>query len=301
VRRRLDDRAVLPLRRPGRKARIGDTDGQVVQAETGTPHGGTGAPVLAPVSLPSALDLWCAPGVQPHGRGEALGCREADAWGGACRVQADAARFVRVRPPRLGQCHRQGAPEQTHLRRCRRVPPRTKRRCPLLGWACGWRPARHGVPRVRRRTARQQRHAACPRLTAWSPHHRPRPGPACCQRLQARLRGHDNSEGVRGTARSLHRFCPWAMAWTCTWRNRRGGQQRRDTWEPLPHVLDRVKRGRPRMTEVPRRSVGACRLCLAPRKRVQPKNRMRNNCTSGTVRGVPGNRHSYRRDVYRIR
>ena len=34
-------------------------------------------------------------------------------------------------------------------------------------------------------------------------------------------------------------------------------------------------------------------VCLA-RKRVQPRNRMRENFTSGTVRGVPGNRHSYR-------
>ena len=30
------------------------------------------------------------------------------------------------------------------------------------------------------------------------------------------------------------------------------------------------------------------------RKRVQPRNRMRENFMSGTVRGVPGNRHSYR-------
>ena len=30
------------------------------------------------------------------------------------------------------------------------------------------------------------------------------------------------------------------------------------------------------------------------RMRVQPRNRMRANCTSGTARGVPGNRHSYR-------
>src|SRR5262244_1560194 len=36
-------------------------------------------------------------------------------------------------------------------------------------------------------------------------------------------------------------------------------------------------------------------LCFAPRMRVQPRNRMRENCTSGTARGVPGNRHSYRR------
>ena len=32
------------------------------------------------------------------------------------------------------------------------------------------------------------------------------------------------------------------------------------------------------------------------RKRVQPRNRMRENFTSGSVRGVPGNRHSYRGD-----
>src|SRR5215510_12882034 len=31
--------------------------------------------------------------------------------------------------------------------------------------------------------------------------------------------------------------------------------------------------------------------------RVQPRNRMRENCTSGTARGVPGNRHSYRRGL----
>jgi hypothetical protein len=30
------------------------------------------------------------------------------------------------------------------------------------------------------------------------------------------------------------------------------------------------------------------------RKRVLPRNRIRENRTSGTVRGVPGNRHSYR-------
>src|SRR5262249_31138160 len=32
--------------------------------------------------------------------------------------------------------------------------------------------------------------------------------------------------------------------------------------------------------------------------RGQPRNRLRENCTSGTARGVPGNRHSYRRGVW---
>jgi hypothetical protein len=49
---RLDDRAVLPLLRPWRKARIVDTDGPGVPLETGTPHGGPVSPVLANGSRP---------------------------------------------------------------------------------------------------------------------------------------------------------------------------------------------------------------------------------------------------------
>ena len=175
----------------------------------------------------------------------------------ACRVQEAAARLCRVRPTRLEQCHLQVAPEKTHLRRCSRLHPSTTRRVTLLGCAYVWMPDRHGVPRVMRRTARQKRHAACQRLTDWMKPHRHLPGRECFQRLHARLRGHDTYSGVRGHARSRTRFFPWAMDWTCTWRNRRGGTQRSDTWEQLTHVLDRVKRVRPRMTEVPRRSVCA--------------------------------------------
>ena len=176
---------------------------------------------------------------------------------GAFRVQEDADRLLRVLPTRLGQCPLQVAPEKTHLRRFSRFHPSKKRRFTFLGCAFFWRPERHGVPRVRRRTARKKRQAACPRLTEWMKHHRPLPGRACFQRLHARLRGHDNDYGVRGNARSLNRFFPWAMDWTFTWRNRRGGKQRSDTWEQFTHVLDRVKRARPRITEVPRRRVFA--------------------------------------------
>ena len=175
----------------------------------------------------------------------------------AFRVQEDADRFLRVLPTRLGQCPLQVAPEKTPLRRCSRCHPSTKRRFTFLGCACFWMPERHGVPRVMRRTARKKLHAACQRLAAWMKHHRPLPGRACFQRLPARLRGHDNDYGVRGNARALNRFFPWAMDWTFTWLNRRGGKQRSDTWEQFTHVLDRVKVVRPRITEVPRRRVFA--------------------------------------------
>jgi hypothetical protein len=75
VRLRLDDRALLPLIRPWLQAGMGDTDGQVVHPEPGTPQGGTSSPVLAQGSLHEALDLWGAHVVQPPGQGEARLCR----------------------------------------------------------------------------------------------------------------------------------------------------------------------------------------------------------------------------------
>jgi retron-type reverse transcriptase len=69
---------LLHLIRPWLKARIVDPDGQVVHPETGTPQGGTVAPVLANGSLHYALDLWLEQVVKPHGRGEARLCRYAD-------------------------------------------------------------------------------------------------------------------------------------------------------------------------------------------------------------------------------
>ena len=175
----------------------------------------------------------------------------------AFRLQEDAERFFRVRPTRLAKFHLQVAPEKTHLCRFRRLHPSTKRRCTLLGCEFFWTPDRHGVPRVMRRTARKKLQAACQRRTEWIKQHRHLPGRAFFQRLNARLRGHYNYYGVRGNSRSLNRFFHWAMDCTFKWLNRRGGKQRSYTWEQFTHVLDRVKRARPRMTEVPRRSVCA--------------------------------------------
>ena len=52
VRLRIDDRAFLHLMRQWLKAGMLDTDGPVVQPETGTPQGGTVSPVLANVYRP---------------------------------------------------------------------------------------------------------------------------------------------------------------------------------------------------------------------------------------------------------
>jgi RNA-directed DNA polymerase len=257
VRVRIDDRALLPLSRKGLTAGSLERDGQVLHPATGPPQGGTVSPVLANVYWHYALDLWFAKVVKAHGRGEALLCRSAEDWGCAFRCQEDAERCYRVLPKRLAQCHRRGTPEKTHLLRCSRFHPGMQRRCTFLGFECAWRPDRQGGPRVTRRTARQKLHAACRRITAWIQQHRHLPGRDFCQRLKARLRGHYNYYGGRGHSGALHRFFHWAMDWTFKWLNRRGGKQRRYTWEQCTQLLDRVKRVRPCITEGNRRRVMA--------------------------------------------
>jgi RNA-directed DNA polymerase len=105
-----------------------------VHPATGSPQGGSIAPVLANVYVHDALDGWLAKGVKAHGRGEALLCRYADDWVCAFRYQDDAERFDRVLPHRLKQFNLQVAPDKTHLLRFSRFHPSMRRRCTFLGF-----------------------------------------------------------------------------------------------------------------------------------------------------------------------
>jgi hypothetical protein len=234
-----------------------ETDGHVVHPETGTPQGGTVSPVLANAYVHYALDRWFAEVVKAHCRGEALLCRYADDWVCAFRSQDDAERFYRVLPKRLEKCNLQVAPEKTRLLRFSRFHPGMKRRFTFLGFEFCWRPDRHGVPRVTRRTARTKLQAACRRIKEWIKQYRHLPGRECFRRLNARLRGHYNYDGVRGNSHALHRFFNWAMDCTFKWLNRRGGKRKSFTWEQFTQVLARVKVARPRIPEVKRRRVFA--------------------------------------------
>jgi group II intron reverse transcriptase/maturase len=175
-RERSDDRTVLRLIRTWLKAGMLETDGHVVHPETGSPHGGSIAPVLANGYLHDALDGWCATVVTAHCRGEALLCRDADAWVCAFRYQDDAERVYRVLPQRLKPFTLQVAPDKTHLLRFRRFPPSMRRRFTVLGFELSWMPDRQGVPRVTRRTARKTLQAACRRITEGINQHRHLPG-----------------------------------------------------------------------------------------------------------------------------
>ena len=253
---RIDDRAFLGLIRKWLKAGILETDGEIIHPDTGTPQGGVVSPVLANVYLHYALDLWFEKVVKPQCRGEALMCRYADDAVWAFRYQEDAERFYRVLPKRLGKFNLEVAPDKTRILRFSRFPPSLRRRFVFLGFEFSWIPDRQGVPRVKRRTARNKLQAACRRIKEWIKLYRHLPGAQFFERLNARLRGHYNYYGVRGNSRSLYRFHHWAIECAFKWLNRRSWR-RSYTWEQFVRVIEFVSLVQPRITEVARRRVFA--------------------------------------------
>ncbi|MGH8060255.1 MAG: hypothetical protein ACREOH_23960, partial [Candidatus Entotheonellia bacterium] len=176
---------------------------------------------------------------------------------GAFRFRSDAEWLYQVLPKRLGKFTREVAPEKTRLLRFSRFHPGMTRRFTFLGFEFFWKEDRQGVPRVTRRTARKRLQSACKRITAWMQANRHVPGKAFFNGLKARLRGHDNYDGVHGNSHALHRVFDWAMNCACKWLNRRGGKRRSFSWQRFTQLLDAVPIERPRITEQSRRSVYA--------------------------------------------
>ncbi len=246
---RIEDRAFLNLIRKWLKAGILDTDGQIIDPDSGTPQGGIVSPILANVYLHYALDLWFEKVVKVHCRGEALMCRYADDFVCAFRYRDDAERFYRALPKRLEKFSLQVASEKTCLRRFSRFHPSLRGRFTFLGFELYWFDDRKGTARVMRRTARKKLQSACRRIKEWIRANRHLDGRKFIAGLNRRLRGHYNYYGVRGNSRSLYRFYEWAIDSVFKWLNRRGGKRRSFTWKAFARALKRVGVAVPQITE----------------------------------------------------
>ncbi len=254
---RIDDRAFLGLIRKWLKAGILETDGKVIQPETGTPQGGVISPVLANVYLHYALDLWFELKVKPCCRGEALISRYADDFVCAFRFREDAERFFKRLPARLTKFKLEVAPEKTRILRFSRFHPSRSRRFTFLGFEFYWEADREGVNRVKRRTSRKKLQGACRRIKEWIRDNRHLPGKEFFRRLNARLRGHYNYYGVRGNSLSLYRFFKWAMDCTFKWLNRRGGKRKSFNRRRFYEILELVNIAKPLIRKDNRRRVFA--------------------------------------------
>lgn len=250
---RIDDAAFLNLIRKWLKAGILDTDGRVINPETGTPQGGIVSPVLANVYLHFSLDLWFEKRVKAHCRGEAFILRYADDFICAFRYRDEAERFYHELPNRLSKFKLSVSPDKTAIIRFSRFHPSMQRRIVFLGFEAYWMKDSTGVVRVKLRTARKRLHGACRRIKEWIKQNRHLKGVGFIRALNRRLQGHYNYYNVAGNLHSLWRFYKWSVECAFKWLNRRGGKRKSFTWRVFTQAIERLGIAKPKMVMVNRK------------------------------------------------
>ncbi len=246
---RIDDKAFLNLIEKWLKAGILDTDGKVIDPNTGSPQGGIVSPILANLYLHYALDLWFEKVVRKDCLGEVMICRYADDFVCAFRYKDEAEKFYRELPKRLEKFNLEVAPEKTQIIRFSRFHPGVKRRFTFLGFEMYWFPDRQNTPRVMRRTARKKLQGACRRIKEWIKENRHLKGRQFITALNRRLIGHYNYYGLIGNKQSLNRYYNWAIECAFKWLNRRGGKRKSFTWSAFKQAIMRLGIALPRITE----------------------------------------------------
>ena len=246
---RIDDKAFLNLIQKWLKAGILDTDGKVIDPDTGTPQGGIVSPILANVYLHFALDLWFEKVVKQDCQGEAMLVRYADDFVCTFRYRGDAVRFNKVLPKRLLKFCLEVAPEKTRMLRFSRFYPTIQNRFVFLGFEIYWLKSRKGVSCVMQRTARKKLQSACRRIKEWIRENRHLRGRNYITALNRRLQGHYNYYGLRGNSESLLRFYRLAVECSFKWLNRRGGKRNSFIWEQFTRALKRLRIAEPRIPQ----------------------------------------------------
>jgi RNA-directed DNA polymerase len=203
--------------------------------ERGSPPGGVRSPRRAKLVLEHVLDAWCEQDVTPRMQGRWVPLRWADACVIGGEREDEAHRMLAVRPKRLARFTRTMHPPKPCRVRCQppRGPDAGERGdgpVTLLRLSHSWAKARRGSWVLKRRPAQKRVWRALRAVWPWcrAPRHDPIRGPY--RALCPKLRGHDQSDGLRGTSRKLAALSRRVeRAWR-EWLSRRGGP-RPSRWE----------------------------------------------------------------------
>ncbi len=247
---RIEDRALLRLIGRWLKAGVLEESGEVVHPATGTPQGGIVSPVLANVYLHYVLDLWFERVVKKQCRGDVYKIRFADDFVCAFQFMAEAKRFERALPGRLGKFGLAVAPEKTRTLQFSRYVPEPNEAFDFLGFEFRWRKGRTGEMALKRRTSPKKFRASVKAFTEWIKKYRHSRMSLLMEKLAAKLRGYWNYYGVRGNSQSLSRFYDQCQKLLFKWLNRRS-QKRSLTWVQFDALLKRYRIPTPRIVEQP--------------------------------------------------
>ncbi len=249
-------------------------DGEVHQAELGTPQGGVISPLLANIYLHEVLDQWFIRDVQPRLKARATLVRFADDFAIVFEEESDARRVLEVLPQRFSKFGLTIHPEKTRLvafqkprdTRGRSSTPRNPEpgTFDLLGFTHYWALSRKGYWVVLQKTAAKRFDRARTRIDDWCKENRHLPLPQQHKALKLKLLGHFRYYGIIGNSRALDRFRYESGRVWHKWLNRRS-QRKSLNWDEFNGMLKRYPLPRPRLSQ----------STPSVRKPVSPKSRLR--------------------------
>lgn len=161
-----------------------------------------------------------------------------------CEREEDARRILAVLPKRFARFNLAMHPQKTRLVKFQ--PPRRQEEgergdgtFDCLGLTHDWATSRRGYWVIKRRTAKKRLRRAMRAVWHWCRTHRHDPIREHYRQLRAKLRGHYQSDGIRGNDRKLEALYRGVeRAWRY-WLSRRGGPRtiRWETFAKLRAVL----------------------------------------------------------------
>jgi group II intron reverse transcriptase/maturase len=250
LKQRINDKPFLRLIEKWLKAGILDTDGKILDPETGVPQGGIVSPIASNVYLHHALDLWFEETVKKHCRGKAFLCRFADDYVCAFEYKDDAERFYNVLGKRLKKFDLEVAEDKTKIINFDRFNKQERKSFVFLGFEFEWGVSRNGKTILMKQTAKKKLKNSIDRITEWIREKRSIKLSWFFKSLNAKLRGHYNYYGVIGNYPSLQYFFYQVTLMLKKWLNRRS-QKPSYNWQGFNDMLEHYRIEKPRIREKP--------------------------------------------------
>ena len=287
IEKRVSDGSILRL--IGKWINVGVIeDGRLLVTETGTGQGQVISPLLANIYLHYVLDEWFETEVKPRLKGEAYEIRYADDFILCFQYREDAERVLDVLTKRFAKYGLKLHPDKTRLmafgRQALAKSEEPGGRKPatfdFLGFTHICKRSRKGKFTIHVRTMRKRLRRSLKKVTAWCKEHRHDPVEEQQKALNRKLQGHYQYYGRPTNYRSLWEFYRSIRRIWKYWLNRRTRGHTLN-WDEFAHLLLRYPLLRPRITRS---------WASAPAGEFSLRNRVREICTLGSVRGEVADR-----------
>ena len=246
LKQRINDRPFLRLIEKWLKAGILDTNGKVIDPQTGVPQGGIVSPVVSNIYLHYVLDEWFEEVVKKHCKAKAYLCRFADDFVCAFETKEDAERFYKVLGKRLNKYGLELAEEKTKIINFDRFNKQERRSFEFLGFEFRWGVSRNGKTIIKRQTAKKKLKNSIANIGKWIKENRNLKMRVFFEQLNAKLRGYYNYYGMIGNYLRLQYYFYQVILLLKKWLNRRSHKPSY-TWLGFNHMLEHYKIEKPRI------------------------------------------------------